>query len=50
MEFKWMAIMFSIIAFSGFTAMAVTQSNYTDCVKAYAQSNKTADEINKICR
>ena len=49
METSWivyMAIMFGII----FGAEAYNDYTKSECVKAYATSTRTADDIEKICK
>lgn len=50
MDTKWIAIM--MVGIIGFGMLAESVSTYTkgQCKLAYAQSEKTADEINKICK
>lgn len=49
MEVKWIAI--CVIAFAAAMMAPVTISEYTrsQCKVSYSQSDKTADEIIKIC-
>jgi len=50
MDTKWLAIM--MVGVMGFGMLAASVDTYTrgQCKLAYAQSEKTADEINKICK
>lgn len=49
MEMKWLAILV-IGVFSGlFTAIAVDKYSENQCKIAYAASNKTAEDIVKLC-
>jgi hypothetical protein len=49
MEIKWLMIAWAVImvAFAG--SMAYEAHTRSQCVQAFAQSNKTADEIKQIC-
>lgn len=50
METKWLAIMMIGIMSAGFGGMAVESYASNQCKLAYAQSDKTADEILKVCK
>jgi len=49
MEIKWLMIAWAVImvAFAG--SMAYEAKAQTECRIAFAQSNKTVDEIKQIC-
>ena len=50
MEIKWVMI-FGIMSFGSiFASMAYEDYTKSDCVKAYATTNRTADDITKICK
>lgn len=49
METKWMAIMASIMFVAAFGSIALETYTEKQCVVAYAGSNKTAEEIAKVC-
>lgn len=49
MEAKWLSIMMVGVMSAFMGAVAVDEYSQGQCKLAYAQSTKTADEINKIC-
>lgn len=50
MEMKWLAIMIIGVMTAGMTAVSIESYTKSQCKLAYAQSFKTAEEINKICK
>ena len=50
LDMKWLSIMMIGIMVAGMGGMAMTEYQKSQCKLAYAQSTKTADEINKICK
>ncbi len=50
MEIKWFAIAVSVIFGGGMAAAGIGEYQKGQCKIAYVQSNKTAEEINKICK
>lgn len=50
METKWLAIMMIGIMVAGFGSAAVESYSSNQCKLAYAQSEKTAEEILKVCK
>ena len=49
-EMKWLSIMMIGIMVAGMGGIAMTDYQKSQCKLAYAQSSKTADEINQICK
>jgi hypothetical protein len=49
MEMKWFAIMMVgiVVAMSG--SVAVSKHSERNCIASFAMSDRTADEIEKIC-
>ncbi len=54
MEFKWFMIMTGFAIFAMFGSLAVSEYAKADkeskCLASYAMSNRSADEIEQICR
>jgi hypothetical protein len=50
MEVKWMAIAVAVIFASMFGAAAFEAYTKNQCRAAYATSNRTVEEIAKVCR
>ena len=49
MELKWLMIAWAVIMGSIMAAGAYEAKTKADCRTAFAQSNKTAEEIKSIC-
>ena len=49
METKWIAICVIGLAAAMFTPLAVTEYTKAQCKVSFAQSDKTAEDIVKIC-
>jgi hypothetical protein len=49
MELKWLMIAWAVIMIAFAGSMAYEAKTQTECRIAFAQSNKTADEIKQIC-
>ena len=49
MDLKWLMIAWAVIMTSLVAEQAYKAKTTADCRIAFSQSNKTADEINKIC-
>lgn len=49
MEMKWLMIAWAFIMAAMFAGMSYEAKTKTDCRVAFAQSNKTVDEIVKLC-
>ena len=49
MEMKWLMIAWAVIMGTLFAGMAYEAKVRTECRIAFAQSNKTVDEIVKLC-
>lgn len=49
MEMKWLMIAWAVIMGSMFVGMGFEAKTKSDCRIAFAQSNKTGEEIAKIC-
>lgn len=47
---KWYYVMVAIMFGSLFCGMAVSEWHKSDCKMEYAKSNRTAAEINEICK
>lgn len=50
MESKWLAICIVGAVFGMFAPLAVSKYAESQCKIAYVQTNKTAEEISKICK
>ena len=50
MEIKWVAIAVAVMFGAMFGAAAFESYAKNQCRAAYASSNRTADEIAKVCR
>ena len=50
MESKWLMIAWASIMVAMFVGMGFEAHTKSECRTAYVQSNKTAEEINKICK
>jgi hypothetical protein len=49
MEMKWLMIAWAVIMTGGLAGMSYEAKTKSDCRVAFAQSNKTVDEIVKLC-
>lgn len=49
MEIKWLMVAWAVIMTGMFAGMSYEAKTRADCRVAFAQSNKTADEIVKLC-
>lgn len=49
MEYKWFYISGALIAIAAFTGITAEKYTINQCKVSYISSNKTADEILKIC-
>lgn len=54
MEFKWFMIMISVTVLAMFSSVAASEyakaEKQSKCLASYAMSDRSADEINQICR
>lgn len=50
METKWIAIAAMVVLSVMFGSLPIETYFKAECRKAYAQSNKSVDEIKEICR
>lgn len=50
MEMKWLMVAWATIMTAMFVGMGFEAYTKSECRTAYVQSNKSADEINKICK
>lgn len=50
MEVKWAMIAMAVIFGGGMAAAGIGEYQKGQCKIAYVQSNKTAEEINRICK
>lgn len=49
MEFKWFAIMMVGIVVAMYGSLAINEHSKRNCIAGFAMSDRTADEIEKIC-
>jgi len=49
MEMKWLMIAWATIMVAMFASMSFEAHNSSQCRQAFAQSNKTVEEIKSIC-
>ena len=49
MDLKWLMIAWAVIMTGMFAGMSYEAKTIADCRVAFAQSNKTAEEIKSIC-
>lgn len=49
-DVKWIMIGFALIVSAMFGGAALITYNQSQCRIAYAQSDKTAEEISKVCK
>lgn len=49
MEVKWFAIIMIVLFGGGFAGLGYEAKTRSECRISFAQSNKTVDEIVKIC-
>jgi capsule polysaccharide export protein KpsE/RkpR len=50
MEIKWLMIAWAVIMTGLFASQAYDTRATVECRTAFAQSNKTVDEINQLCK
>jgi hypothetical protein len=49
-DFKWFMILIMVLIVGMFSALGVSEYNTLQCKMTLAQSSRTADEIEKICK